>query len=576
MRNKIWCYKNRGTDMEKLNDFSKRYNIPPVISTILFNRGIKDGDTARNFLQKPLSGIHNPFDLPDMDRATERILQAIDNKEKIVIYGDYDVDGITSTVLMYSFLKSEGADVEYYIPDRVNEGYGINIMAINTISKSGAKLMITVDCGVTAVGEVEFARTQKLDVIITDHHTCRDELPRAVAVVNPKRVDSTYPFDGLAGVGVAFKTVLAVGAKRGRNTKDIFMQYAELAAVGTIADVVSVKDENRIIIEYGMEAMRKGGNIGLHSLLEVAGAISRPLDSTTIAFNIAPRLNASGRIGKAQTAVELLLCEDKDKALEIAKELDQTNKERQETEQKILSEAMDKVMKDTAFDKKQVIVLSGEGWHHGVIGIVAARICERFYKPCILISYENGVGKGSGRSIPNFNLFEALSATEEHLTNFGGHAQAAGLGINADSIDAFTLAINKYASSVLTNEDMIPKVLIDCRVKPETVSLGFAKALKRLEPFGQDNEKPVFSLLGVKIVVIDTVGADKRHLRMKIKAGENQYQAIGFSMSEYVAFFKAGDLVDIAFSVDINIYQGYENVQLLLKDMKKSSAGNRD
>ncbi len=560
--------------MGELKAFSERYNMPPVISTILFNRGIKNGDAAKAFLQKPLSCVHNPFDLPDMEAAADRILEAIENKEKIVIYGDYDVDGITSTVLMYSFLKSEGADVDYYIPDRVSEGYGINIMAINRIAKSGARLMITVDCGITAVGEVEFARTQKLDVIITDHHTCKEELPRAVAVVNPKRADSTYPFDALAGVGVAFKTALAVGIKRGKNTKDVFMRYVELAAVGTIADVVSVTDENRIIIEYGIEAMKRGANLGIHALLEVSGALLRPIDATTVAFSVAPRLNAAGRIGSAETAVKLLLSEDINEVQEIARELDSTNRSRQETEQQIFEEAMDKVMRDAAFDKKQVIVLSGEGWHHGVIGIVASRICERFYKPCILISCENGVGKGSGRSIAGFNLFDALSQTAEHLTNFGGHSQAAGLGINMDSIDAFTAAINKYAASVLKDEDMIPKVDIDCRVKPETVSLAFAKALKRLEPFGEDNEKPVFSLLGARILAIDTVGADKKHLRMKIAAENVFLQAIGFSMAEYAAFFKNGDLVDVAFSVDINLYQGVENVQIILKDMKKSSSNN--
>ncbi len=571
MRNKIWYYKNKGTDMGELQSFSTEYNIPPVISTILFNRGIKNGNAAKAFLKKPLSGIHNPFDLPDMEKAAERISSAIEQNEKIVIYGDYDVDGITSTVLMYSFLKSQGADVEYYIPDRINEGYGINIMAINKIAKSGAKLMITVDCGITAVGEVEFARTQKLDVIITDHHTCKEELPRAVAVVNPKRPDSIYPFDALAGVGVAFKTVLAVGIKRGLNTKDVFMQYAELAAVGTIADVVSVTDENRIIIEYGIEAVKCGKNLGIRALLEASGALSRPIDPSVIAFNVAPRLNAAGRIGTPETAVRLLLTKDKNEADKLAKELNDTNTSRQETEQRIFSEAMDKVMKDTSFDKKKVIVLSGEGWHHGVIGIVASRISERFYKPCILISYENGVGKGSGRSIPEFDLFEALKATEEHLTNFGGHTQAAGIGINTDSIDAFTAAINKYADKVLSEEDMIAKIAIDCRVKPETVNLGFAKALKLLEPFGQDNERPVLSLLGAKILFIDTVGQDKKHLRMKLLADGVGLSAIGFSMAEYAAFFKQGDSVDVAFSPDINLYQGIENVQLLLKDIKKSS-----
>ncbi len=349
------------------------------------------------------------------------------------------------------------------------------------------------------------------------------------------------------------------------------MQYAELAAVGTIADVVSVTDENRIIIEYGIEAVKCGKNLGIRALLEASGALSRPIDPSVIAFNVAPRLNAAGRIGTPETAVRLLLTKDKNEADKLAKELNDTNASRQETEQRIFSEAMDKVMKDTAFDKKKVIVLSGEGWHHGVIGIVASRISERFYKPCILISYENGVGKGSGRSIPEFDLFEALKATEEHLTNFGGHTQAAGIGINTDSIDAFTAAINKYADKVLSEEDMIAKIAIDCRVKPETVNLGFAKALKLLEPFGQDNERPVLSLLGAKILFIDTVGQDKKHLRMKLLADGVGLSAIGFSMAEYAAFFKQGDSVDVAFSPDINLYQGIENVQLLLKDVKKSS-----
>lgn len=574
MRNKLWCYKNRGTDIGALEAFSKAYNIPPVIATILFNRGIKDGDSARLFMQKPLSGVHNPFLLPDMDKAAERIADAIKNGEKIVVYGDYDVDGITSTVLLYSFLKSEGADVDYYIPDRANEGYGINIMAINRIARGGAKLMITVDCGITSVGEVEFARTQKLDVIISDHHACKEELPRAVAVVNPKREDSEYPFPQLAGVGVAFKIALAVGVKLGRNTKDVFMKYVELAAIGTIADVVSVVDENRIIIEHGLSVMREGGNYGVQALLNVSGVVSKPIDSGTVAFGIAPRINAAGRIGSAESAVKLLLSKTPEEAAEYAAFLDSENRERQKTELEVFNEAMDKVMKDPSFDKKQVIVLAGEGWHHGVIGIVASRICERFYKPCILISHENGVGKGSGRSIPGFNLFEALSATEEHLTTFGGHSAAAGLGINTDKIDDFTAAINKYAQGVLTNEDMIPKIDIDCRVKPETVSLGFVHALKKLEPFGTDNAKPVFSLLGVKISNIDTVGIDKKHLRMRVDTGSGVINVIGFSMAEYASFFKNGDLVDIAFSADTNTYQGTESVQLLLKDIKKHSSNN--
>lgn len=569
MRNKIWCYKNRGTDVAKIEEFSKENHLPPVIAVILFNRGITNKDAARAFLQKTLDGVHNPFLLNDMEIAADRIVQAIEKGEKIVVYGDYDVDGITSTVLLYSFLKAEGAKVDYYIPDRIGEGYGINIMAINRIAKDGAQLMITVDCGITAVGEVEFARTQKLDIIITDHHTCKEELPRAFAAVNPKRPDSEYPFDSLAGVGVAFKLALAVTKKLGKNTKETFLKYAELAAVGTIADVVPVLDENRIIIERGLDIMRKGGNLGIHSLLKAAGAADKPITASTVAFTIAPRINAAGRLGTAETAVRLLLAGDEAEADKIAAELDEANRSRQAEEQKIFEQAMAKVMSDPLFDKKQVIVLAGEGWHHGVIGIVASRICERFYKPCILISYENGVGKGSGRSIPGFNLFEALGATEEYLTNFGGHAAAAGLGINVDRIDEFTAAINKYAAGVLSEEDMIPKVSIDCRLRPETVTLECSHAIAHLEPFGAENEKPVFSLLGVKIIMIDTVGAEKKHLRLKLALGSRSVAAIGFNMGEYSAFFKTGDMADVAFTMESNVYQGTESIQLVLKDIKR-------
>lgn len=570
MRNKLWCYKNRGTDMEELGRFSKLSGIPLPIAQIMRNRGITEPQAARLFLQKPLEGVHNPFELPDMKIAAERIKSAVESGEKIVVYGDYDVDGVTSTVILYSFLKDVGACAEYYIPDRVSEGYGINIMAINRIARGGAKLMITVDCGVTAVGEVEFARTQALDVIITDHHTCKDELPRAVAVVNPKRPDSEYPFRELAGAGVAFKLVMAVAMEMGLGARGVFEKYAELAAVGTVADVVPLLDENRIIVERGLGNMRsRGGNIGIHALLAVAGSLERPINATAVAFGVAPRINAAGRIGSSGTAVELLLAENVEEAARLAAQLDSANRERQKTEQEIFEQANEALLKDPLFDKKKVMVIAGEGWHHGVIGIVASRLCERYYKPCILISHENGVGKGSGRSIEGFNLFDALTACEEHLTNFGGHAMAAGLGINTDAIAAFDTAINKYAESVLSAEDMIPKIEIDCRLRPETASLGFAHAIEMLEPFGQSNEKPVFSILGARIAAIDTVGADKKHLRMRLDAGEKAFAAIGFSMGEYSAFFRRGDIVDAAFSLEVNTYMGSESVQLFLKDLKK-------
>lgn len=571
MKNKIWNYKKQGATREEITGFAQQFNLNPIIVAILFNRGITTPSAVRIFLEKRNSSIHSPLDLCDMDKAVARVYDALKNNEKIVIYGDYDADGITSTVLLYTFLKEQGADVSYYIPDRNSEGYGINIIAINKFAKEKVNLVITVDCGITSIGEVEFAKTQNLDMVILDHHTCRDELPRAVAAVDPKRPDCDAEFKDLAGVGVALKFVLALTMEMGKNTTDVFKRYAELTAIGTISDVVPLLDENRIIVERGLDSIKSGGNIGVSALLKVSGADARPITASTIAFSIAPRINASGRMGTAETAVKLLLSDNHADAEKLANELDSINRNRQVTEQEIFKAAEEQIANDAMFDKKQIVVIAGEDWHHGVIGIVAARICEKYYKPCILISHSNGVGKGSGRSIPGFNLYDALDAVSEHLTTFGGHSGAAGIGINMSEIDKFTTAINNYAKKILTPEDMIPKVNIDCKLRPESITLQLAKSISLLEPFGMNNETPIFSVHGVTIAFMDTVGIDSKHLRLKVSANGVSFNAIGFNMAEYAPFFRVGDLVDLAFSLDINNYQGNQTVQLLVKDIKKHS-----
>lgn len=562
-----WEFKNSLTEPGVINDFSKKFNIGYVFSSILLNREIDTEEKLKGYISKSLEFVHDPSLLPDILPASERIIKAISEKEKIVIYGDYDVDGTTSVTLLYSFLVQNGANVDYYIPDRMAEGYGLNIKAINKISKSGAKLLITVDCGITSVGEVELAKAQKMDVIITDHHNCKEKIPAATAVINPKRPDSEYPFSQLAGVGVIFKTVLFLAKKLGLNTKEVFLKYAPLAAVGTVADVVDLRDENRIIVDRGLKCLESSGFCGIDALLELSNG--RSIDSSLISFFLAPRINAAGRMESAKEACELLLCNDMTLAKKLAERLDEINRVRQETERKIYEEALSLISSDPDISNKRIIVLAKEGWHHGVIGIVASKITEQFYKPCILLACEGNTAKGSGRSVEGINLFDALSHTENRLTRFGGHALAAGLSLNMSDFEAFKKEINEYIEKSCPD---IPekKLSVDCSVQPSFLTLQNAKQLKIFEPFGMANEKPVFALFGASVVSASAIGAEQTHLRLVLDASGTRINAVGFSLGRLAQYLTPGLAVDIAFNLEVNSYQGNESVQLILKDIKKS------
>lgn len=568
MREKIWEYKNKSLKKEEIIALSEACKIPPALAVILMNRGILTEKAVAAYMKKSLESVHNPLMLDDMEIACERIGQAISKKEKIVIYGDYDVDGITATSIVYKFLKSVGADVSYYIPDRFSEGYGINVMAVNKLARGGTSLMITVDCGIASIGEIEFAKTQGLDVIVTDHHTCREELPKAIAVINPKRPDSGYAFSGLAGAGVAFKLVLAMAIKLGMSTKEVFAEYVELAAIGTIADVVPLVDENRVIAERGIKSLSNTKNKGIKALLRAASVKENAIDSTTVAFFLAPRLNAAGRMDSARVAVELLISENDEAAEKICEELDALNGKRKQEEQVVHKEALELLEKE---GEKLVYVLSGEGWNHGVVGIVASKICEQMYRPCILVSFDGEKGKGSGRSVPEMNLFDALLDSEEHLSAFGGHAQAAGLSLNKSELEAFKQKINNFAKENINEEELVPKLKIDCNLDGASVTMSAAKMLDTLAPFGEGNEQPVFSMMGLKVVAAGSMGADGRHLRMRLSDGKNVFSAVGFGMSEYLKLASEGDFVNIAFTMNINTYQGTESLQLILKDIKKQA-----
>lgn len=569
MAGKIWDYKNKSLSREEIADFAKMCEIPPLAALLLLNRGIKTAEAVRKYVKKSLDAVNDPFLLDDTDKAADRIVSALKNKEKITVYGDYDVDGITSTALLVRFLRKHGADVDYYIPSREKEGYGINVMAVNKIFKTGTKLLITVDCGITSVGEVELAKTLGMDVVVTDHHLCKEKIPAATAVVDPKRPGSEYPFSALAGVGVIFKTVLAVAKLLGEKTSECFFEYVEFAAIGTVADVVDLLDENRVITERGIQLMKNSRYAGIKALLKTSGAEQRPLNAVSVAFMLAPRINAVGRMDSADKAVRLLITDDEDEAVRLAQELEEDNSHRRSVEQEIYEEAIQMIDADSEFDKKKVIVLAKEGWHHGVIGIVASRITEQYYKPSILISLDkDGHGKGSGRSIESFNLFDALTDSTDLLTGFGGHSMAAGVSLEKDDIDAFSAKINRYAASILTDADMIAKIGIDCELSPAVLTVKNVKMLGFMEPFGAANPKPVFSISNAVIKKADLIGENKNHLRMTLEKNGVTLNAVGFRMADAAKGKKAGDLISCAFSPEINTFRGEESVQLILKDIK--------
>lgn len=569
MTNKRWDYLYKASSQSKISELSEKLKLPAAIACVLVNRGIDTEEAARIFLGKSIAGVHHPFDLKDAQKAAERIKDALEKREKIVIYGDYDVDGITSTAILYQFLSDQGAEVDFYIPNRSDEGYGINMLALQKIKKDGAKLLVTVDCGITAVGEVEFAKAIGLDVIITDHHTCKEELPKAYALVNPKQPDCTYPFQDLAGVGVAFKLILALALTLGYSAREYYDRYIDIVAVGTVADVVSLTDENRIFVASGLKKIQNTQNKGLKALFQTAGIAEKPINAGMISFTVAPRINAAGRVGSAQLAVELLVTKSQERAQEIAQILEEENHERQQTELSILKDALEMIADMEDADKKKVYVLAKKDWHHGVIGIVASRIVDRFYKPAILISLKDNIGKGSGRSVKGFNLFDALTHCSDLLLKYGGHELAAGLGLNYADIDAFDKAINAYAEDVLKTVDLTPCIHIDTQLQAADLTLAAAQAISILEPFGMGNPQPVFALNGVTLTAARTL-SDGKHCKLSVTKNGKPFDFLGFGMGAMAEQFHMGEKLDIAFTMGINVFRGEKNLQLIIKDARMS------
>lgn len=561
--NKKW--KIPKIDSNKVNELENKYNLSTLLAIILANKNITEYDDINEFLNPTRNDFYDPFLINDMSIAIARIEKAIDFQEKTIIYGDYDVDGITSITVLKSFLKDAGLEVDYYIPNRLNEGYGLNKNAIKKIADNGYKLIITVDCGITSVNEVDYANSLGIDVIITDHHEPSNKLPNAIAVIDNKRKDSKYPFRELAGVGVAFKVSQALGKKLGMNDNEA-LKYLDIVCLGTISDIVPLISENRVITKLGLKLVEQTRNIGLKSIIN--SSRYRQIDSTMISFGIAPRINACGRMGKADEALKLLLSKNVYEVNDLTKKLNDYNKKRQDIEKQIYESAIEKIEKQH-LDKNSTIVVSGENWHHGVIGIVSSKITEKYFKPSILISFDSeGNGKGSGRSIPGFDLHDALMKCEDNLENFGGHSMAIGLTIKKDKYEKFYQDFENIAKENQI-EKIIPEINIEAELKLSEIDKNMIKDLKKLEPFGEANKMPIFAFKNLKIESIRTLSEGK-HLKMSLRENNQVVNAIGFNIGNLANEYKIGDKVNIAGTIEINSFGGFDNIQINIKDMMKS------
>ena len=559
---KKWQYYEQ--DKEIVNKIAEEHGISTLLAKILVNRGIIDSKQIKVFLEPQRHDFHNPFDMLDMGMAVNRIIEAINNKEKTIIYGDYDVDGITSITVLKKFLNERGLDVDYYIPNRLEEGYGLNKEAIEEIAKKGYKLMITVDCGISGVEEVELANSLGIETIITDHHEQLDVLPNAYAIINPKRRDNTYPFRGLAGVGVVFKVIQAISMKLNLDEKE-YLKYLDIVCIGTISDIVPLVDENRVIAKLGLMLVKCTKNVGLKELIQESGY--KTIDSGMVSFGIAPRINACGRMGKQEEALELFLTDNPEKAKTITKRLNEYNTQRQETEKQIFEQAISELEKEN-LEEKSSIVLAGENWHHGVIGIVASRITEKFFKPTILICIEDDIGKGSGRSVPVFDLHEALAQSSKYLEKYGGHEMAVGLSLKKENIQEFKNHFEEYAKSKGV-KDIVPIINVDSEITKKDINKATVEQIKLLEPFGEQNKQPLLIYKNLKIASIRALSEGK-HLKLMLKDENEIINAIGFNLGELSEEYLIGDKVDVVGTLEINAYNGQEQIQINLKDIMKS------
>ena len=553
----------RPLDKERAAAFAQTYGVPFFLAMLMNIRGLDDAAHLREFLGEgePLS---DPFLLKDMDKAAARITRAVDNMEKIAVYGDYDADGVTSTAMLYSYLETRGADVIFYIPQREGEGYGMNIGAVEYLKEQGVSLIVTVDNGISSVQEVARANELGIDVVVTDHHRPQEILPDAVAIVDAYRPDDTSPYKHFSGVGIAFKLLMALEDGAG-DVEDLLEAYSDLAAIGTIGDIVPLTGENRTLIRAGLERLSQSDRPGVQALLENAGIAGKALTSTNVAFTLVPRINATGRMGAPERAVRLLISGYEEEAEVLSEEICADNEERRRVEAEI-AEAAFADIEAKGYMKDRVVVVDGENWHHGVIGIVASRVTERCGKPCMIISRGETEAKGSGRSIEGFSLFEAICACGDLLIKFGGHPMAAGITLKPENIEAFRKRINQYAAEHFPQMPT-QTVTLDCKLNPAALSVSMAQSLTQLEPFGNGNPQPVFGLFNMELSNVTPVGGGG-HLRLTLEKNGAVITAMRFNTKPEELPYHIGDKIDLAVQLEAREFRGQPSLTVIVRDMK--------
>lgn len=553
----------RPLDKERAAAFAQTYGVPFFLAMLMNIRGLDDAAHLREFLGEgePLS---DPFLLKDMDKAAARITRAVDNMEKIAVYGDYDADGVTSTAMLYSYLETRGADVIFYIPQREGEGYGMNIGAVEYLKEQGVSLIVTVDNGISSVQEVARANELGIDVVVTDHHRPQEILPDAVAVVDAYRPDDTSPYKHFSGVGIAFKLLMALEDGAG-DVEDLLEAYSDLAAIGTIGDIVPLTGENRTLIRAGLERLSQSDRPGVQALLENAGVAGKALTSTNVAFTLVPRINATGRMGAPERAVRLLISGYEEEAEVLSEEICADNEERRRVEAEI-AEAAFADIEAKGYMKDRVVVVDGENWHHGVIGIVASRVTERCGKPCMIISRGETEAKGSGRSIEGFSLFEAICACGDLLIKFGGHPMAAGITLKPENIEAFRKRINQYAAEHFPQMPT-QTVTLNCKLNPAALSVSMAQSLTQLEPFGNGNPQPVFGLFNMELSNVTPVGGGG-HLRLTLEKNGAVITAMRFNTKPEELPYHIGDKIDLAVQLEAREFRGQPSLTVIVRDMK--------
>ena len=556
---KNWQIKEANPALQ--SHFSQNLNIDPIIAQLLINRGILEIDAAKRFLSAALSTLYDPFLLKDMDKAIARIKQARAHNERVLIFGDYDVDGVVSTALLHAMLTDFGLDVINFIPHRIEQGYGLNHEIADFAKEKNVSLIITIDCGITACGEVDTINKLGIDVIIIDHHEPPDDgLPQALAIVNPKQKDCAYPFDYLASAGLVMKLYQALFGKVNED-------YLDMVAIATIADIAPLQSENRIFVKHGLPRINVTKNKGLLALLDVAQIKNKSLSPYHIGFMLGPRINAAGRMDTAHTSLDLFLTDDTVEALRLAQQLDRHNGDRQRMQQNIVEEAFAIIEGDEGLRGQKVIVVSKEGWHEGLVGIVASKIKDKYYRPAIVMAIKDGVAVASARSVNGFHLQEALSKCGHCLENFGGHAGAAGLTIKEENIDTFRLLINEFAQDILVAEKLTPSLSIDCELPLSELNLNLVERVNALAPFGEGNPTPVFCTQNVRVFSApQTLG--KNTLKFWVSDGPFVFSAVGFGMGELKNQIQKGQSLDIAYELGIDDWNKAPAVQIVLKDIR--------